>query len=101
MTDLHLPDPEEIPKEDAPAVLTQVSAFSMAIAARMLTDTGEEQPKEEDELLTADQAAELLAVKPDWLYRRVKNLPFVRRLSRKALRFSRRGLLAWRDKRKG
>jgi excisionase family DNA binding protein len=101
MTDLHLPGPEEIPKEDIPAVLSQLSSLSTAIAARMMTDRAGDAPKEEDELLTTSQAAELLNVHSDWLYKRAKNLPFTRRLSRKGLRFSRRGLLAWRDKRKG
>ena len=99
MTDLHLPEAGEIPNEDIPAALTQIAAFQTAIAAKLM-GACEEHAQETDELLTVKQAAELLAVNTDWLYRRAKTLPFSRRLSRKALRFSRRGLLAWRDRRK-
>lgn len=53
--------------------------------------------RQEDRLLTPTQAAELLTVTPRWLYRHAKRLPFTRRLSRKALRFSEAGLLRYRD----
>jgi len=84
-------------------VLTQLAAISMALAVRLVRDRAAEEPpqQEDDCLLTTRQAAEFLAVRPDWLYQHAKNLPFTRRLSRKALRFSRRGLLAWREKRRG
>jgi predicted DNA-binding transcriptional regulator AlpA len=49
----------------------------------------------EDHLLTPEEAAEKLNVKLCWLYRHAKKLPFTRRLSRKALRFSEAGLLRW------
>lgn len=55
---------------------------------------------EEDRLLDAEEAASLLKVTPRWLYRHAKHLPFTRRLSRKALRFSEAGLLKWRAARK-
>jgi predicted DNA-binding transcriptional regulator AlpA len=50
----------------------------------------------EDELLTTADAANLLNVSEDWMYRRASKLPFTRKLSRKALRFSKVGLLKWR-----
>jgi len=53
-----------------------------------------------DELLTAKQAAELLNVTPHWMYHHADGLPFTKRLSRKALRFSKKGLLAYRDSNK-
>ena len=49
----------------------------------------------QDHLLTVEEAAERLGVKTRWLYRRADKLPFARRLSRKALRFSEAGLLRW------
>ncbi len=55
---------------------------------------------EEDSLLTADEAAPLLNVTVRWLYRRASKLPFTKRLSRRNLRFSRAGLLRWRDAKK-
>jgi excisionase family DNA binding protein len=44
-----------------------------------------------DRLLTAAEAAELLACSPDYLYRRVNKLPFVRRIGH-MVRFSERGI---------
>jgi len=52
-----------------------------------------------DRLLTAEQAAELMACSPDYLYRRAKSLPFARRVGR-MLRFSERGILAYLDAKK-
>lgn len=46
-------------------------------------------------LLTPAQAAERLGVSVRWLYRHAKSLPFVRRLSRRALRFDPAGLRRW------
>ena len=48
-----------------------------------------------DRMLTAQEAAPLLGVTPRWLYAHAKTLPFARRLSRKALRFSEVGLRRW------
>ncbi|MGH7547591.1 MAG: helix-turn-helix transcriptional regulator, partial [Gemmatimonadales bacterium] len=44
-----------------------------------------------DRLLNVDEAAALLGVTPQWLYRHAKELPFTCSLSRKCLRFSRAG----------
>jgi predicted DNA-binding transcriptional regulator AlpA len=47
---------------------------------------------EEDRLLTAEEAAKILGMSPDWLYRRAKQLPFTRRIHHKMLRFSYQGI---------
>ncbi len=47
---------------------------------------------EEDRLLTADEAAKILGMSPDWLYRYAKRLPFTRKLGPKMLRFSSQGI---------
>jgi predicted DNA-binding transcriptional regulator AlpA len=47
---------------------------------------------DEDRLLDAEEAAEVLSVSPDWLYRRAKKLPFTRKLGTKMLRFSSQGI---------
>jgi excisionase family DNA binding protein len=52
-----------------------------------------------DHLLTAEQAAELLACSPDYLYRRVNKLPFVRRIGH-MVRFSERGIHAYLESKK-
>ena len=57
--------------------------------------------RRDEELLTAPEAAGRLGVSVDWLYRRTRSLPFARKLSRKVVRYSVRGLeeyLARRDK---
>ncbi len=48
-----------------------------------------------DTLLTIQHAAARLGVTPRWLYRHAGALPFVRRLSRRALRVSKTGLERW------
>ncbi len=45
--------------------------------------------------LTADQAATKLGVTPRWIRRRARVLPFVRRISGKAIRVSDEGLRRW------
>jgi hypothetical protein len=52
-------------------------------------------PGNRDELLTPEQAAEILGQDVRWLYRHAKKLPFTRRISRKNLRFSEAGLRRW------
>lgn len=46
----------------------------------------------EDQLLTVDEAAQVLGQTTKWLYRHADKLPFTRRLSRRNLRFSKLGL---------
>jgi predicted DNA-binding transcriptional regulator AlpA len=47
---------------------------------------------EQDCLLDAEEAARLLCVSPDWLYRNSRKLPFTRKLGPKMLRFSSVGI---------
>ena len=47
---------------------------------------------EQDHLLEAPEAAKLLSVSEDWLYRNAKKLPFARKLGPKMLRFSTVGI---------
>ena len=54
----------------------------------------------EDHLLTAEDAAGVLSVSPDWLYRNAKKLPFTRKLGEKMLRFSSQGMQKWLNTRK-
>ena len=54
----------------------------------------------EDRLLTAEDAAGVLSVSPDWLYRNAKTLPFARKLGDKMLRFSSQGMQKWLNTRK-
>ncbi len=45
-----------------------------------------------DRLLMAEEAAQTLAVSPDWLYRHANRLPFTRKLGPRMLRFSEQGI---------
>ena len=46
----------------------------------------------QDRLLSADEAANLLSVSEDWVYRNARKLPFTRKLGPKMLRFSSLGI---------
>ena len=46
----------------------------------------------QDRLLDAEEAANMLSVSPDWLYRNARRLPFTRKLGPKMLRFSCQGI---------
>ena len=46
----------------------------------------------QDQLVDAEEAARLLCVSEDWLYRHAQKLPFTRKLGPKMLRFSSLGI---------
>ena len=48
--------------------------------------------REGDRLLDAEEAANILSVSPDWLYRHAHRLPFTRKLAPRMLRFSYQGI---------
>jgi predicted DNA-binding transcriptional regulator AlpA len=50
---------------------------------------------EKERLLTPDEAAAMIGVDKKWLYRHSKQLPFIRRLSKKNIRFNEAGLKRW------
>ena len=82
---------DALPPEELPAALAQLLALQARVVARMTTAaTGrDERP---DRLLAVKQAALVLGMSPDWLYRNADRLPFTRRTGRRTLRFSERGL---------
>ncbi len=101
---MNLPEAGDLPIEEIPPALSQLAALQGQLAARLIMERiapvdgkAEQAP---DELINIKAAAELLAVDAEWIYRRIKKLPFVRRLSARCLRFSKQGLLAWRDRQK-
>lgn len=95
-------DPEriaDVPPERVPELVGKAEALRAALWAR-LHDAHPPAPVESstsnpDRLLTAKEAADVLGVNDRWLYRKADELPFTRRLSRKALRFSGRELRTW------
>lgn len=50
---------------------------------------------EGDRLVTAKEAGELLNVSRDWIYRHAHKLPFTRRPTQRAVRFSYHGIQKW------
>ena len=50
---------------------------------------------EADRMLTAEEAAGMLSMSTDWLYRNAKKLPFTCKLGPKMLRFSYQGILKY------
>lgn len=85
----------------AAAVLTALAAAALAA-----TETAQEAraskptPAAGDRTLNADQIAAKLGQTRRWVFRNARKLPFVRRISRKALAGSEAGLRRWRDSQK-
>ena len=85
----------EISAAEVPVLLAKVAALQSLLTSRLLLDPPSrsvEPAADNENWLTAEEAALILSVTPNWLYRRAKKLPFARRLSRKVLRFSESGL---------
>ncbi len=99
--DIFLPDPMEIPEQHIAPLITRLASIQSILAMRLMAlpanpGQPESGPEEQDEFLTAQDAANFLNVTESWLYRRAHRLPFAVRLSSRALRFSKAGLLKWR-----
>jgi len=80
----------------------QLDALAERVAARLQNGNGNghRPPDAPDKLLTADEAAKRLGVRPRWLYGH--DLPFAVRLpGSRAVRFSERGIAKWLAKRMG
>jgi excisionase family DNA binding protein len=86
MSDTHNPGPNLLGEALMGAIRQAVREEIRAVRG----DNGHD-----DRLLTAEEAAEVLSVSPDWLYRHSKKLPFTRKLGPKMLRFSYQGILKW------
>ena len=96
----------EISKGEIAALIQQVATLLAHVSEKCLNlDQGEPKnrnatPIEADRLLTPDEAADRLGVTRAWMYRHASKLPFTRRISRKVLRFSGKGLERWLETRK-
>jgi predicted DNA-binding transcriptional regulator AlpA len=80
----------DVPVEALPALALQLAALQAAVAARLVGELRREDGP--DRLLTVKQAAPVLGMSADWLYRNADRLPFTRRTGRRTLRFSERSL---------
>jgi predicted DNA-binding transcriptional regulator AlpA len=91
----------DVPLSAVPQLLAQIAAIQATLAARLARasvesdESARTQAPESERLLAPLEAAALLGVTVSWLYRHAGRLPFARRLSRKALRFSESGLRRW------
>jgi predicted DNA-binding transcriptional regulator AlpA len=92
----------DVPLSLVPSLMAQAAALQVALAARLADASTTHQDQlptahqaEVERLLTPPEAAALLGVTVTWLYRHASRLPFARRLSRKAVRFSEAGLRRW------
>ena len=92
----------EVPAGELPGLLVRLGALLAALAARQAASASNgnkalqvEPTDNRDRNLTADEAAKMLGMKKNWLYRHSGELPFTRRLSRRAVRFSEKGIRRW------
>ena len=95
---------KELPVGAIPALLVQVAVVQAALAARLLEVQVEgAAPREETstshggQWITVEEAATIAGLSRRWFYQH-KSLPFVRQVSRKAIRISEPGLRRWMQK---
>lgn len=92
---MKLPDPDTIPAAEIPATLSALAALQGALAARLLVTVEPAVDNDVDTLLTVAEVAGRLRRSTKWVYRRVKALPFARRLDNRSWVFSQKGLDKW------
>jgi predicted DNA-binding transcriptional regulator AlpA len=93
----------EVPTHQIPALVAELaseqatlSALQGVLTARLLASRDNaETTQSVDRLLTAEQVATILGVTKRWVERRARRLPFARRLSAHAVRYSEAGLRRW------
>ena len=97
----------EVPAGEVPGLLVRLGALLAALAARHAASASNgnkvvqiEPTDNRDRNLKVDEAAEMLGVTRSWLYRHSGKLPFTRRLSRRAVRFSEKGIRRWLETRR-
>ena len=94
----------ELPMHQIPALVAELaseqatlSALQGVLTARLLAsqENAATSAESTDRLLTAEQVATILGVTKRWVERRARRLPFARRLSAHAVRYSESGLKRW------
>ena len=99
----------EVPAERIPALVAELaseqsalSALQGALTVRLLVAQADAatRPETSDRLMTAEEVATALGVTPRWVQRRARRLPFARRISDHAIRYSESGLRRWMSNRK-
>jgi hypothetical protein len=93
-----------LPLHVAADLLAQVASLQPLLLARLFTGFGEDRHPEDpngDRLLMVGEAASLLGMTKDYLYRHADQLPFTVRPSPKQLRFSKAGIQKYIRQRQG
>jgi predicted DNA-binding transcriptional regulator AlpA len=90
------------PKPDAPdsIMLVTMTAGQLRELIRDEIKAATTTQQEADRMLDAKEAALMLSMSEDWLYRNARKLPFTHKLGPKMLRFSQRGIIKWLESRK-
>jgi predicted DNA-binding transcriptional regulator AlpA len=93
-----------MPQSTVRDLLRRLAVAQSILVVELTHEDGSRQPEtsgpaEEDRMLTAKEAAELLRRSPRWLYRNRKKLSFVRQLSARSFLCSERAIKQWLDRR--
>ena len=86
--------PEQVPDLVAELARAQAALLSAASRPPAAVHRVSDRP-DEDRMLDVDEAATLLGVTKQWVYRHAKQLPFTRSISPRIVRFSRIGIQRW------
>src|SRR6516164_4321791 len=94
-------DQQPTPKTDATdsTLLVTMTRGDLRELVRDEIQAAKNAQQHDDRLLDATEAAKMLSVSADWLYRN-KKLPFTRKLGPKMLRFCYKGIVKWLESRK-
>jgi hypothetical protein len=85
---------DAISVSEIPAVLAQLAAYQAQLAARLMVPAPEPEA-DEDKLLTAAEASQILRRSTKWISRHRRSLPFARKLSERSWVYSEQGLRRW------
>ena len=89
---------DNAPSQPTDTILVSMSELRLMIREELTKAMGTHTT--EEKLITAKEAAALMSVSPDWLYRNASKLPFARKIGPRALRFSKIGLEKWMNSRR-
>ena len=99
----------EVPVDRIPALVAELASEQSALSAlqgalttrlSILQAHATVQSEAVDRLLTVEEVARTLGVTKRWVQRRARRLPFARRISEHAIRYSESGLRRWMSNRK-
>ena len=83
---------ENLSPNECQDILIKIAVLQPLLLAGMTSAGEKSDSNQQDTLLNVEEAAKHLRCSRDWLYRQSKNLPFVRRISPRQLRFSSKGI---------